>query len=411
MPEQPLAPVDFLPSDLRPDGQLREPPTKGIGLCLSGGGYRAMLFHLGALWRLQEVRYLDASASAPRAPDLGSLARISSVSGGSITSAMLALRWPEVATSHPDVQTRLAAFKTDVVNPIRAMSEVSLAGLDFKGAIKFIGAVLLPGSVNDYITRNYAEHLFGKATLQDLPDSPRFVINASNLQSGALWRFSKPYMWDWRVGKIDRPTFPLARAVAASSAFPPVLAPAVLTFKGSDFVPGTGGNGENNLQRPPYTTRVELADGGVYDNLGLETVWKKFQTVLVSNGAKPFGAEERISIDWVSLGARVIGLIDNQVGSLRRRLLLDSYRRKERWGSYWGIENDISHYQCSNRLPCPFAKTQKLAAVATDLSKKDKDTQERLINWGYAICDAALRSWVDPGLPAPTDFPYSQGVG
>ena len=411
MPDQPLAPVDFLPSDLGPDKQLREPTAKGIGLCLSGGGYRAMLFHLGALWRLQEVRYLDATPGAPRSADLGSLARISSVSGGSITSAVLGLRWAQVATSHPEATTRLAAFKTHVVEPIRAMSEVSLAGLDFTGAMKLIGAVLLPGSVNDYITRNYAEHLFGEATLQDLPDTPRFVINASNLQSRALWRFSKPYMWDWRVGKIDHPAFPLARAVAASSAFPPVLAPAVLPFKDSEFVPGTGGKDENNLQRPPFTTRVELADGGVYDNLGLETVWKKFQTVLVSNGAKPFSVEEKISVDWVSLGARVISLLDDQVGSLRRRLLLDSYRRNERRGSYWGIESDISHYPCANRLPCPVAKTQKLAAVATDLSTKDKDTQERLINWGYAICDAALRSWVDPALPAPGEFPYSRGVG
>jgi NTE family protein len=49
-------------------------PEEGIALCLSGGGYRAMLFHLGALWRLNELGYLPT------------LARISSVSGGSITA-------------------------------------------------------------------------------------------------------------------------------------------------------------------------------------------------------------------------------------------------------------------------------------------------------------------------------------
>jgi NTE family protein len=38
------------------------------------------------------------------------------------------------------------------------------------------------------------------------------------------------------------------------------------------------------------------------------------------------------------------------------------------------------------------------------------DTQERLINWGYAITDAAMRRWVDPALPAPTDFPYPRGI-
>ena len=44
-------------------------PEEGIALCLSGGGYRAMLFHLGALWRLNEFGYLPK------------LARISSVFG------------------------------------------------------------------------------------------------------------------------------------------------------------------------------------------------------------------------------------------------------------------------------------------------------------------------------------------
>src|SRR3954470_17475209 len=50
-------------------------------LCLSGGGYRAMLFHVGAICRLNELGYL------PR------LARISSVSGGSITAGVLGMNW------------------------------------------------------------------------------------------------------------------------------------------------------------------------------------------------------------------------------------------------------------------------------------------------------------------------------
>jgi NTE family protein len=39
------------------------------------------------------------------------------------------------------------------------------------------------------------------------------VINATNIQSGVLWRFSKPYMGDYRVGLVERPALPLARAV------------------------------------------------------------------------------------------------------------------------------------------------------------------------------------------------------
>src|SRR2546423_284953 len=63
--------------------------------------------------------------------------------------------------------------------------------------------------------------IFGAATLQDLPARPRFVINSTSLQSGVLWRFTKAYMEDYRVGRIPHPRTPLAVAVAASSAFPP----------------------------------------------------------------------------------------------------------------------------------------------------------------------------------------------
>src|ERR1700740_2394413 len=60
-------------------------PTDGVGLCLSGGGYRAMLFHIGTLWRLNELGWLPK------------LTRISSVSGGSITAGVLALSWSKLA--------------------------------------------------------------------------------------------------------------------------------------------------------------------------------------------------------------------------------------------------------------------------------------------------------------------------
>jgi NTE family protein len=190
-----------------------------------------------------------------------------------------------------------------------------------------------------------------------------------------------------------------------------VLSPAILEFKDSDFVPNTGGTGRDNLQRPPFTTRVELSDGGVYDNLGLETVWKNYQTVLVSNAGRPFGFEEKIPIDWVHQGSRVIGVMDNQVGSLRKRLLVDSYENHERTGTYWGIESNIENYRCGGKLNCDCKKTELLASVTTDLSKKPKDLQEKLINWGYAVCDAAIRSWVAPDLPAPDAFPYPVGVG
>ena len=374
----PSEPVQFIPGD-RPDKTL-EP---GIGLCLSGGGYRAMLFHLGSLWRLYETGILR------------NVSRISSVSGGSITAAVLALKWPSLSFTPGTVASE---FIPQVVQPIRGLASETI------DADSIIFGTILPGRVSDRIISAYERYLFGKATLQDLPDNPRFVINATNVQSGALWRFMKPYMRDYRVGEFKNPTIPLAQAVAASSAFPPVLSPVELDLNPAGFTPGTG----LDLQREPFTSKVMLTDGGVYDNLGLETIWKNYDTVLVSDGGGKLKAEEEPKSDWARHAYRVLEIIDNQVRSLRVRQLIESYQAQARKGAYWGIRTDIQSYQLSGVLPCPLDRTTELAQTPTRLKRTSDTLQERLINWGYAICDTALRKHVDPSIAAPTGFPYPQ---
>jgi NTE family protein len=108
----------------------------------------------------------------------------------------------------------------DFVNDVRSMADTTVD----MGAI--IGGTILPGSISDRVAAAYDRLLFRGATLQDLPDDnkgegPRFVFNATNVQSSALWRFSRPYMGDYRIGLVRSPTLSLAKAVAASSAFPP----------------------------------------------------------------------------------------------------------------------------------------------------------------------------------------------
>ena len=101
----------------------------------------------------------------------------------------------------------------------------------------------------------------------------------------------------------------------------------------------------------------------------------------------------------------------NQVRSLRARQLIALYKAGERKGAYWGIRQPITTYPAPHTLPCPFDKTTELALTATRLKKMDDTLQERLINWGYAVSDASLRSWFDANLPAPDHFPYpSSGV-
>jgi NTE family protein len=360
-------------------------PQPGMALCLSGGGYRAMLFHLGALWRLNESGLLRG------------LVRVSSVSGGSITAGMLGLTWKRLQFNDQNAANNLEEL---VINPIRRLANVTI---DQPSIIK---GILLPWkTVADGIAAAYRQHLFGNATLQDLPDDsegPRFVIDATNVQTKVLWRFSKPFMGDYRVGLIRNPRLDLAIAVGASSAFPPFLSPVVIKLNAADFDPSTKGD----LQIEPYTSEVVLTDGGVYDNLGLETAWKGYETILVSDGGGASSDEPKPKRDWLGHTYRVLSLLDSQVRSLRKRQIIGSYQLGLRKGTYWGIRTNIRDYKLSTAMNCPFDKTMQVANTATRLKKLDGILQERIINWGYAVCDAAIRTHLNPSLPQPKRFPY-----
>src|SRR5713226_498534 len=120
----PNSPVRFIPSD---DPTAK--PNPGIALCLSGGGYRAMLFHLGALWRLNELAYLPK------------LARISSVSGGSITAGVLGHRWHALAFVNA-IATR---FNDEIVTTVRAMADHTIDVGDI------LSGIFMPGTIAEKV--------------------------------------------------------------------------------------------------------------------------------------------------------------------------------------------------------------------------------------------------------------------
>src|SRR5260370_31449320 len=116
----PLSPVRLIPGDT-------VAPQPGIALCLSGGGYRAMLFHLGALKRLNELKYLTR------------IARVSSVSGGSITAGALGMNWPKLqfydrgtATNFVEIVEKAvldqASHTMDAFAVLRGLAALGLAG-------------------------------------------------------------------------------------------------------------------------------------------------------------------------------------------------------------------------------------------------------------------------------------------
>src|SRR5262245_51808352 len=95
------------PVSAGPAGRAEGGPAPGLALCLSGGGYRAMLFHLGALWRVNDAGLLVR------------LDRICSVSGGSITAGVLGLGWRHLAFGDAGVAPN---FNQVVVEPVRRLA-------------------------------------------------------------------------------------------------------------------------------------------------------------------------------------------------------------------------------------------------------------------------------------------------
>ena len=132
-------------------------------------------------------------------------------------------------------------------------------------------------------------------------------------------RFSKPYMRDYRVGGIKNPDIPVADVVAASAAFPPFLSPAVLRFNPEQFtLSGT------DLEDESYRRKMILTDGGVYDDLGLESAWKRYETVLISNAETETPTKSKPSLLWSLQAYRALTLTQTQVGNIRKQQSIHS---------------------------------------------------------------------------------------
>lgn len=370
--------------ELKQNSVAADSITRPVDLCLSGGGYRAMLFHLGVLWRLTQAGYLQRFNN------------ISSVSGGSITAGMLAKEWRNIISNDGNP---LQAFIDRVVAPIRQLASKTIDGM-----ATVSGKVWPFTSAANLISRYYNLYLFNNATLQDLPSSPTFIFNATNVQNGERFSFSKTELGDKLIGKMTRPKTLLSVAVAASSAFPPFLSPLILSLPPDAITKGSG-----TMQGPPYTVRVVLTDGGVYDNLGLDPVSSSDSSLLVSDGGALIKPIPYPSSLWTKQFLRTIELIDNQVRCLRRENLFKSLQHGIRQGAYWSIGSHVEHFsRWADTLIISPENTATLSNIPTRLKAISLTNQEKLINWGYAVCDAAIRTRIDETLPNPDSFPYPE---
>ena len=133
---------------------------------------------------------------------------------------------------------------------------------------------------------------------------PRFVFTSTSLQTGVLWRFARDYAAEWRVGEWPSPELRLSLAVAASASFPPFMSPTRIKPPKDAFRQLEG----NDLFNRDYASTLILTDGGVYDNLGLEPVWKRYKTILVSDGGLVTAAEPKPRTNWYSQFRRVLDI-------------------------------------------------------------------------------------------------------
>lgn len=358
---------------------------KTLGLALSGGGYRATLFGLGSLWRLNDAGLL------------GKLDRITSVSGGSILMGILAHRWRQLQFT----DGRAGNFAEVIAEPVRTFCAKTIdigAGL---------AGLLVPfKTAGDFLADRYEKDLFGDATIKGLPPAegnPKFIFYATNLQTGRSFRFRQDMVADYLLGMSRTTDVPLAVAVAASSAFPPIFSPIVLKTD-----PAAWSEGSDLPDLPALRRRIVLADGGIYDNMGLESLVDNVDVVLVSDAGAPFEIEAQPHEDNLFQLGRVRDILIDQTRALRKRWLIAEFDAKRRRGAYWGIGTNMTAYGETPRMADDSATSDALEYVPTRLSSFDAERQGHLVNWGFALCDVSLRARAGLPMPMATAWPVPE---
>src|SRR4051812_18263510 len=150
-----------------------------IGLALSGGGFRASLYHLGL------VRFLRDAGILPR------VTHITSVSGGSVLAAHLVLNWDRYNGSPNEVDAAaaegLAYVRMDVRN--RILRRFPLA-FPLRWPRRLLGWSNRKLSRTGLLEYHYEKYLYGDTSLFQLPDTPRLHLLATNLSEGCLCSFN-----------------------------------------------------------------------------------------------------------------------------------------------------------------------------------------------------------------------------
>lgn len=370
-----------------------------IGLALSGGGIRATVFHLGVLARLAKQSAVE------------NITLLSTVSGGSLTVALVhgcsEGTWPgsETLLRHTIPKARCL-----------------LTGRSLNYAY-FRCMLLSPWMLRHGRAAALAEALQNcwsvVGALPDLPESPRWIINATCFETGKNWRFMKKRMGDYVTGYVSSPNLPIARAVAASSAVPGLIGS--LKLNTDQFEWFTYDRARTPTPHTPRLNSITLWDGGVYDNLGVEALFKTgggyrdgFDFLIVSDASALLEFETRTS----RAPLRLLNVATDQVRGLRARAVVSYLQRNPGTGAYLKMGNteeriyreaerpDIAKRISHNSLSD--SDVRQAANIGTTLRKLAQCEYDFLFAHGYQVADATLSAYCS-GLfvPAPLAIPHA----
>jgi NTE family protein len=266
---------------IRSSGVNRRTGDISMMLAFSGGGTRAAAFAYGVL---QELRDTDVVIEGRSERLLDEVDTISSVSGGSFTSAYYGLYGDQIFDDFETVFLRHdieGALIRGVLSPLQWFKETGRTEM----AIGY-----------------YEEKVFHGATFADMKrkGGPLILINASDLAYGVRFSFVQEY---FNLLCSDLSSFPVARAVTASSAVPVLFNPVVVENYQDckETKPDWLMEVEKLAAGDPELVQVvdglqsyflkdkrkyaHFVDGGITDNLGLRAV---YEAIEISGGPKVF---------------------------------------------------------------------------------------------------------------------------
>lgn len=240
-------------------------------LTFSGGGTRAAALSYGVL---DELRKTPVTIKNKKGRLLDEVDLISSVSGGSFTSAYYGLFGDRIFRDF-DRKFLKRRVQSDLIK---------LSLLSPKAWIR-----LLPGLFerSDLAAEYYNQFIFRKKDFRDLrKDAPYIIINATDLSLGQGFSFTD-YHFSWICSDLN--SYPISRAVAASSAVPVIFSPITLEnhaakcgyspiiWSSTDESDKTKKRYEESLKIKKYRDNqhykyLHLVDGGIADNLGIRSI-------------------------------------------------------------------------------------------------------------------------------------------